>query len=804
MARTSLYLGIAGVSLGSLLLEVSLTRNFSVSLWYHFAFLVVSVALFGIGASGTYLSLCPPTVPREPEAPLARYAFLFSLTALASFLLTSRIPFDPYRLAFDRLQILHLFLDFFFLSLPFFFSGLTVASALTLLPERGGRIYGADLLGAGLGGLSSLLLLSLLPAPLAVVAAALLGALAALAFSLVAGPRKGSLFLLLWLLFLSLLLIFHPPFLDPELSPYKTLPTALRYPDSRVLFTGWNAISRVDVVESPLVRSAPGLSLTFRGTLPKQLGITVDGDGIDPITRYETWDDLAFLSHLPSSVGYRLHEAPRVLVLSPGGGLEVLSALYHNASEVTAVEPNPLVADLMKGPFREASRGLYFDPRVRVIVGGERSHIRRDTGRYDVILLSLRGSPAAPPHLRALSENYLFTVEAFREMYDHLEVGGVLVVPHWVRLPPRETPRTASIAFTALDAEGVERPRDRVAAIRSWGTFVLLVRKGPFPEEELSEIRSFARENRFDLVALPDLRPGEVNLFARFPEPYYYEMLQALSKGEERERLIRRYLFDLTPTTDDRPFFSHYFRWAKILPLYWSMGEKWQPFVEGGYLVPVLFLQALLLSLLFILLPHFRSKGRWRGLPRRKPILGYFLCLGVGYIFVEIVLIQRFILFLGHPVYSVAAVLSVLLLSSGAGSIATSGGGTCWRKARPRTVLLLLVPLLLLYRALLPSVFSFFLPLDLPGRLLLSLPLIALPGFLMGMPFPLGFRSLVGSERDLIPWIWAANGCASVLGSILAVLLALSIGFSGVFLLAASAYGGALFLGRELRPEPPS
>jgi glycosyltransferase involved in cell wall biosynthesis len=768
-----------------------LTRFFSVSKWYHFSFMVVSIALFGFGASGTALSLYPPLLKKGVNTLLTGLSLAFSLSCALSTSLTNGIPFDPFRFAWDPFQIGYLLIHYALLSIPFFFSGLLTGVILSKMVERVDRVYFSALTGSGIGSLLVITVLSPLSGGAIVVLVSILSLISTLIFALNL-PRRSLYPILALTLASSILLLGVQSILEPRISPYKSLSIALTYPGSRTLYTGWNAFSRVDIIESPYVRYAPGLSYEFRGSIPPQLGVTVDGDGLSGITHYNgDPNTIEFVDYLPMALPYHLGERSRVLIIYPGGGLSVLNALYHGAREVVAVEINPLILEEVRGEFGNYSGGIYEDDRVRVEVGEGRSYVKRSLEEYDLIELSWAGNVAASSTgIYALTEDYMYTVEAFQEYYSSLSPGGLLSVTRWLIPPPREEVRIVSLAISALEGLGVEDPGERVAVIRGWGTFTLLLKKGTFTPGEVERVRRFCTERSFDLVYIPGISPQEVNRYNRFPEPYYYEMVTRILSPLEREALYRDYLFDLSPVSDERPFFFHFYRWDKIISIYESMGRKWQPFVEGGYLAPLVFLQALLLSLVFILLPLYRFRGL-KAAPGRWRVLSYFLLLGLGYMFIEIVLIQRFILFLGHPIYAVSTVLFSILTFSGLGSLYT-------RKLKERLrraltfILPLLASILLIYILALPILFQFFLGLEFPLRLLVSVAVMIPPSILMGMPFPLGITLTSRNAPDLIPWAWAVNGCASVLGSILPVIIALSLGFSTVLLLASIIYISAL------------
>lgn len=760
--KLSVHICVFAVSIAMLMLQVSFTRILSVAQWYHFAFLVISIALFGIGAAGTFLSVFPSLLERELIRMLPVLTFLFSLSIILSFLLTNTIPFDPFRITWDTMQLVYIMVFYLLLSIPFFFGGMIITLALTQM-EDVGRIYFSSLIGSALG--------SVLVIPLSALGATTIGLSAIIAALSLTGFTERRRLSMIWL---ALLLIVTLSFPQIHISPYKTLNIALSYPDSQIITTQWNAHSRVDVIESPLVRYAPGLSILYRGEIPDQLGITVDADQLTAVTRWNGhYSSIDFVEYLPTSLPFHLNQGS-TLILGAGGGMDVLTALYFNATPVTAVESNQLVADVMRNKYGDFSGGWY--DQANVEISDSRSFVKRSRDKYDTILLTLTDSTPASTGIYALTENYVYTVEAFQDYYDHLSENGTLSITRYVLPPPRESLRIVSLAVAAMEKKGIEHPENQIAVIRSWGTITILIKKSEFTHDDITTIRAFVQERNFDLVYVPGIAPHEANVYNKFPEPYYYQNINLLFS--DRDRFYENYLFEVSPVTDERPFFFQFFKFEKLEPTYKSMGKKWQPFVEGGYMIPIIFFQALVLSLIFILLP-LRRIGKY---PQKKGILVYFLCLGIGFMFIEITLIQKFILFLGHPVYAVSAVLFSLLLFAGLGSFSSE------RLKSPIKVIPALSLLILLYLLILPQIFYVFLGHEIIIRYLISLITIAPLGFLMGMPFPLGVRITKMINPELIPWAWAVNGCASVLGSILVIMIALSWGFSSVLVLASAVY----------------
>jgi hypothetical protein len=782
------YVGLALLSAAALAFEITLTRLFSVTQWYHFAFLAVSVALLGYGASGTALSLVP-SWGRPPTARRAEVlSVLFAFAVAGAYLALNHLPFDSYRIAWERIQLLYLVLYYLALTVPFFCAGMVTGLLLAAHHGSAARLYAANLMGSALGGLLPPLLLPWAGegSALAMAAVALLAALAfrAARREQVSGreeasPRVSSIATPLLLLaacglLVAMALNLPTPF-RLRLAPYKGLSQVLRFPDAETAWQRWNAFSRVDRVTSSAIRSAPGLSLNYPGELPRQDALFVDGDDMSPIIKAN--DLSGFTGYLPVALPYQLRPRGRALVLGPRGGLDLHVALEQGASSVVAVEANPLVV--------EGAAGAYGDSRVLVSVEEGRAYVRHSRGAFDVIHLALTdGYRPVTSGAYSLGERYDLTVEAFEDYLSRLAPGGLLVVERWLQLPPSETLRAGATVVEALRRAGVQDPAARLVVLRSWQIGLILVKNGPFTSEELATIRAFARDRELDLVAMPGLQEDEVNRRNLLPEPLYYRAFSQLLA--DPQALYATTTYEVRPATDDRPFFFHFFRWAQTRAVLEQLGRTWQPWGGSGYFVLMALLAvALAVSASLILLPLALARSKEDALrgPRRRA-LAYFGLLGLGFLFVEIPLIQRFILFLGQPIYAFTAVATAVLLFSGLGSLVAP-------RLSVRRMLPLLAVGILVYPLGLPLLFQALLGAPLALRLLATALSLAPLGFLMGMPFPSGLAWLSARAPGLVPWAWAVNGCTSVLASILAAMVALSAGSSWVLAAAALAYLGA-------------
>jgi hypothetical protein len=796
----------------TLILETALLRVFALSQGYHFAFVAIGIALLGMGAGGTALAVWQSFGSRHLERPdvvsergrLAAISLGFAVTTLGSYLWINRSPFDVYHIAWERVQILYLMAYLLALALPFFCSGLAIG--LVLETARIGNVdYAANLLGSASGSLIALAALAYVGGAGTVALSAAGGCIAGALYASSGNQRPGNQRLGnghgdgRWhrVLVLSLCMLgmigalwlgwVRPPWFEIRLSPYRSLSYARQFPGARVLASWWNAFSRVDVIESSAIHVSPGLSLGYGGQVPTQRGLYVDARAqaalTDPDASLSDW-----ASHLPLALVYRLRPRAQVLILEPGGGLDVAVARSLGAAHVTAVSSNPLVVRAV----HVFSPKLYSDTDVEVLIRSPRAFVRghqdQEDSRFDVIDLALNDAQQmVVSGAYALSEEYDYTVQAFTDYLGLLEPDGVLVVQRWLQTPPSESLRAWALAVETMEqaaaAAGVSEPRRSLVAIRSWSTMLILVKKGNWQASELAAIRVFCDDRQFDLVYLPDLQAKEANRYNVYQGAPYACAFGDLLAAQRRVGFYRGQAYDVRPPTDDRPYFFHFFKWRQVPEIWQTLGRTWQPFGGGGYLVLLALLAiATLASVVLILLPvaFVRRPARGSALPPAF-VLAYFGCLGIGYLAVEVPLIQRLVLFLDHPTVAFATVLSVLLIASGVGSLAAPRLRQWW-----------LVPVLVVYllalSVLLAPLLRLFMARPLAVRIAFASLLLAPLGLLMGVPFPTGLALIQERASGLTPWAWGVNGCTSVIASILTALIAVSWGSSAVLGVAAGVY----------------
>jgi hypothetical protein len=775
-----LAVSVAAIAGSLMLFQIALTRVFSFSIWHHFAFMVISIALLGLAVSGVILRR-RPALAQPPVARASGYAVLFALAMPASVALVAALPFDPTRLGTDRLHALYLFAYYALLAVPFTFAGLALLSLLMGFAGRAERLYGSDLLGAGLGCVVAVPALQYLGAEGAILAA---GAEAAAAGWLLAtlAPTRARPLASATALALGLCAVagLGPRVIPIAPGPSKGLRAALdrtRFPEARLVRTEWNAISRVDAVEG-----TGGVTWTVNpkaGLVPPVGAILViDGDAATPIIRFDgDLRRLGFLDYMLSAAGLAAFKPEETLVIGAGGGVDVLAALYHGARHVDAVEINPAIVSLMSNDYSAEAGRLFSRPGVDLILGEGRSFVRNGGARYGAIQISLVDTWAASAAgAYSLAEAYLYTVEAFQDYLSSLRPGGFVTITRWNWTPPRETLRLCTVAAAALRRRGAERPREHVVVLGQGNLGNVILKASPFTPDEIGSLERAAGARGFEVLYAPGRALPE-NPFRSFFE------------AEDPAAFLASYPYDVTPTTDDSPFFFQFGRWKDASPF----GAEWRAHpieLSGRLILATVFAQAAVFAVGLLVLPMAsRRVATAAGIPAGRTLL-YFLAIGFAFMFVEIALMQRLTLLLGHPVYAIALVLAVLLVSAGAGSL--SARILAGPPRRPWPVFLGIVAVALLIALQLPALLDKTLGLGLGPRLLIGAAVIAPLGFLLGIPFPAALLRLAARDDPaLIGWAWAANGCASVLGPILAVLLALDFGFSFVIAAAAFAYAAA-------------
>ena len=761
------YTGVFLTTLATLMLELTLTRIFSVVFYYHFAFLAISIALFGLGAGGVFSYV----VLGWPGSLWRKLAVLSTLNAFFVVLSVSYIlsrDAEMTNLALAGVYIVS--------ALPFLVSGIIVSVAISETIERVDRVYFFDLLGAAGGCLFLIPLLNTIGAPNTVIGTGVLFASASALWYTLAGSVRMRIVSVGVALGLVIFIIFNAKNHLVDVRSAKGVEL------TGEKFVKWNSFSRIAIQPDKHSRS---------------LLIVIDGDASTGIANFNfdklTPEERGNLLKQGPGLPYVLRPGAKTLIIGPGGGWDVSRALAGGSKDITGVEINPIIANtIMRERFPQLSQRIYYRPEVRLFVEDGRSFIRRSEEKYQVLqatLVDTWASTAAGAF--ALSENNLYTTDAFRDYLSHLTDDGILAFTRWGFIPPRESLRLITLATEALESLG-ERDvarhflvaRENTHLIKGWGaTDTVIISRKPFSDSDVSRARLLFAESKMQTVYAPDMTRGHGNAFADF------------LRAPDRAAFFASYPYDVTPVSDDRPFFFYTVQPRDIWGYLSTAGQDSADY-KINKAVPLLFGVvgiSIFGTLVTLLLPPLVLGSR---LPKDTGVrlfLLYFLCVGIGYILIQVALIQRFVLFLGHPQYALTIIIFSMLLSSGAGSFMSRRLGT-FEYGPLRKVLVGVAAVVTVLAFLSGPIVNAGVGWPLPVRMIVTALLIFPAGFLMGMPFPSGLNRLETWSRPSVRWAWALNAAASVMGSAGAILLALYIGLRATLITGGIMYLAALIV----------
>jgi len=658
-----------------------------------------------------------------------------------------------------------------------------------------GRVYFYNLTGSGAGVVIAFFSFYMV-APEKLLFMCGILALSGFLFSAITRPLSKTHFALLIISAFFLLACFFTGGIPLRISPYKGISKALQLPGAALEYELFSPLGLVQVVDAPSLRYAPGLSLCFTQGPPPQKGLFVDGGSYGAVTNFMgDKGRLQFLDYTTFSAAFHAISPQRVLVLNPGGGIQLLDALYHDADQIQVIEPHPNIVYLLQDPLKSFSQGIYAQhPHIKVEVAPPRGFLAGKADMYDLIELGLIGSwGGVGGGIYATGENYVYTKEAFKEYFEHLGSQGVLSASAWLTSPPRPFLKLLALALETLENAGAQDASRSIAAIRSWATGTVLIKNGTFSPSDIMHIRDFCKQRAFDLVYYPGIERKEVNHFTVLEDPIYFETVSRLIHTGTKDEMYKSYMFNIRPPTDDKPYFFHFFKLAALPVLTKMLGTQWIPFLEWGYVILwATLLQALIAAPLLMILPLvFNSAHGEKPSPLRKgSTVLYFSMLGLAFMFIEIGFIQKFIMVLAHPSAALALVLGIILVFSGLGSLVSARIGKK-KQWMPFAALLLLS---LTSLVLLDGILKALLPYTLITKCIAAVVLLGPFAFFMGMPFPFGLQFVSDIQSSYIPWVWAVNGVASVIAPVLGSLLSVCLGFNMVMLFSAFLYGLAGWL----------
>ncbi len=775
------YMGIALTTLSVIVFEISLTKIFSVTLWYHFAYLVVSLALFGLGAGGLAAYFLQGRL-RSGGRTLTALALAqaASIVLCLAFLANCDI-----RVGLTLKEIAGLAITYVVCSCPFVVAGMNIAMVLRLHSHDAAKLYAADLIGSAAGCLVFLAAISFLSGPTVVLVSAVL-ALAA------AGAYCRPFWRSIPTARLAAVATIAVAVLGTNLATdfFRIKYTKKYHENGGCAYEKWSPLARITVYPSVYfseTEDSPfgwGMSEQFKPKEPiEQFWIEQDACAGTPITRFDgDLSKLEFLKYDVTSMPYYVVDDPEVFIIGAGGGRDVLTALVFDSPQIVACDINPVIVNLVKEEYRDFAGDLYRHPRVQTAVAEARSYIRGSDRKFDLIQISLIDSWAATTAgAFSLAENNLYTVEAFADYFEHLSDDGMLSVSRFLFTPRNQSLRVVTVARRALENLGVEHPESHVAVIgtsKDEGVATVLAKRTPFSTQEARRIIEAADHLGFEVLYLPGQQDDRDADFA------------AALTATPLESYTDASFFDLSPATDDRPFFFQMVPFSKAFRAFF--GEKlvgqWFNYYAPGVLLALAAISAVLIGLFYIV-PLAVSR-KVEGLP--KPWGLYFILLGRGFMFVEIPLLQKGSLYLGHPTYSLSIVLFSMLVFTGIGSYLSSRIAEANLGRTLARCLLLSGLLVVLITFCLEWVVPATIGLPLAVKIAIMVFFTGSVALLMGTAFPSGIRLLGRKHENAIPWVWALNGGASVFGSIVSMAIAMSTGYritllagAGIYLLAA-------------------
>jgi hypothetical protein len=776
------YFAVFLISLSALSFQVLLTRVFSIGQWHHLSFMVISIALFGFGASGTFLSLLD-TRQKGWETRLSHpltlrfLLVIYSLAVITAYMVLNNIPLDYFRLPIEPVQAVYLLCAYLVLALPFFIAGMVISIAFAAFAKKAGLVYFSTMTGSAFGAILPVPFLPIFEEGRLVVLCALIPLLFLLIPSREMESRKTRRNLL-WvsgtlILVLGIFLIWPKggQYVKVKPSPYKALSQIMNFPDTRIIGTVSGIRGRIDTVESPFIRYAPGLSLKFHEKLPKQSAIFQDADSPYTLYHLSTQEDADFAKYSLSYAGYTLLERPsHVLVIQGTGNSGIPFALASKAGKITVLEQHPELAKTVSEHYQ-----------VNVINDNPRAFLSGFREKYSIIHIENHGPSI--PGTAALNQTHLLTVNALAAYLNHLNEKGVILISGKLLLPPANTVRLWASAYEALRHIGKKQPELHMAMLRNWDTFTLIISADPI--NAVKPLINFAQDMNFDMVYLPQPEINLVNRFNVFDQPYYFDEIEKLKEayvsGTEN-RYFAASLLDVAPQWDNRPFPNRFLKWPRLWDLYESTGTRlYGLLLSGEIVVAVVFFEAVLVAFLLLAIPIvIVSKTGPR--PKISNLL-FFLGIGAGFMFAELYFIYQYTFLFGNPIISFTVVLSGILLFSGIGGYLSQK----MNQFHLKWCLVGLASIFVLFYIGFDYLIGMLLGLSDISRYFIAFLILLPVGFLMGIPFSIGMRLLLNTSLERT-YAWAANGCASVLTSIAAAQVAISQGIPLMIILAAAAY----------------
>jgi hypothetical protein len=783
-----MYAGVFVISLATLMFQLLLTRIFSVTMWYHYAFMAISLAMFGMTVGALIVYLRPQWFPEEGvHRQLARSAVLFPVLIVLALVTHLCIPFpkDP-----SIVGLLSVAINYTVIAVPFVASGVCIALVLTRFPASVGSLYASDLVGASVGCVGMVVLLQYMDGPSAILMTAAIAALAPICFGRALAPEKTRATRLGTVAAVALgsLAVLNASVVHDSSGGLRPVWVKGRAEEPPVL-ERWNSFSRVAVWGPYHGGSAVwGLSPKSPKAASDRYVINIDASASTDITRFDgDLGKLDWLRYDITNLAHRIRRNGSVMVIGVGGGRDILSALTCGQKRVVGVELNGRIVDALTGTYGDFSGHIDRDPRVTIVSDEARSYASRSGEKFDIIEASLIDTWAATAAgAFVLGESALYTTDGWRILMSRLEPHGVITFSRWYRRDAAEVYRLTALATQALLDQGVADPRRNIMLVRHMGEAegrsegpegigTILVSPSAFSTEDVATIDEVARDLAFEVMLSPDIATDP--------------MLATIATSKDLRKLADAQPFDISPPTDDRPFFFQMLRPRDVLSPHLE-SEGWRTNALAVLVLFTILATVVVLTTLCIVVPLWMTSRRKEVLAGSSPLFTYFMGIGFGFMLVEMAMMQRLNLFLGHPVYGATVVLCSMLVSGGIGSYLSQRWVPGPGVAAPRATrcLAALIAVVLVWALVSPAIFAKFVSFGTPVRIAIAALTIAPVATLMGMGFPLGMRLAASRGAAITPWLWGANGATSVCASVLAIVISLAFSISTALLVGVACY----------------
>lgn len=798
IAKKQTFAGLFIITLATLMFEILLTRIFSVTMWYHFAFMAISIALFGMTVGAIMVYLLPFYFTSEKvRYQLAISSLMFAVFIVVSFFIHLNISVFGFTENLSKKGLLFLSINYIVIAIPFIFSGITVCLALTRFPRQISTLYAVDLGGAASGCILLIYILNITDGPTSVIIVAFLACCGSAFFAHDGGFRK-----LLQTSLICACLLFSFAIANTFLVYKQNQLIKLKWVkgerETQLLYEKWNSFSRITIKGNPDKPENPfgwGLSASYSlGRKNKQLALNIDASAGTVLTAFDgNLDQLEHLKYDITNVVHYIRQNAKVFIIGTGGGRDILSAMVFDQKSIVGMEINKDIIETVNKRFGNFTGHLDKFPNITFINDEARSYITRQKDCFDIIQASLIDTWAATASgAFVLAENSLYTVEAWKLFLEHLAPNGILTFSRWYyKDRPREIYRLTSLATSSLQQSGINNPRAHIIILRNLlrygtelspsGVGTILVSKEPFSRTDLSIIEEVAKKMQFDIVLSPHFALDTT--FA------------TIASGKNLDKFLATFPFNISAPTDDSPFFFNMLRLRDMFSQ-----ELWNQEVmkvmninlKAVAVLGVLLITVSCLTLLCVIMPLILTTKK-AIIKNALPLFIYFASIGFGFILIEISQMQRLIVFLGHPTYSLSVVLFSLLLFSGFGSYATQRITNTYKSNIRIAIILLFILLcvLIVFGLITPAAIKKFQGSITVIRICVAAGILSFLGLFMGMAFPLGMKLASTRSISLAPWLWGINGATSVCGSVLAIAIALSSSISTSFWLGSIFYAFA-------------